>query len=295
MRFFRREPYVRFLVSCCNRAGGIYLVEVAGRSTKVLSILDSSATGLAVWPERNRVYVGHPDGVCVLSLGSRQQIPSEAYDLPGAYVHDVKVSQDGSLIVVETGVNSVVAYERPGAARWTWTPGTGMERADLCHINSIVETEHGMLTSMFTPEGLGAPWKERLDGAIMKVPDDKTASGTLFHRGVQQPHSLVEAEGSLWWCESRRNRVLRMSGFQTDAVEVVARLDGYARGLCVTENWIAVGQSRSDAHFVRPLIGDQSRDVSVSCGLWMFPRGEGDPLFVPLPGEEVYDVLLLPE
>lgn len=98
--------------------------------------------------------------------------------------------------------------------------------------------------------------------------------------GVEHPHSLVAVDGELWWCDSRRCRVMR-NGTE------VARLPGYTRGLAVTQAWVAVGQSRSDNHNVK-------FEGYGSCGVWCYPReggGLGEPLVVELPSTEVYDVL----
>jgi hypothetical protein len=144
---------------------------------------------------------------------------------------------------------------------------------------------------MFTPEGLGEPWRERLDGAVMRVPGDHATGGEIVVRGIEHPHSLLDVDGDLWLCESRRRRVLRFAGWRPDAREVVAELPAYTRGLCLARDWIAVGQSRSDAHFVKPLVEGAPAKPDAACGIWLIPRGGGERRFIELPAMEVYDIL----
>lgn len=291
MRFFRGARS-RFLVSCCNIDGKVFVLEQRGTSVSSRQVLDGASTGIAVSPRSRRVFAGYPNGVHVLDDRFRA-LPAEDYACEGGDVHDVKCDGD-ALLVVETSHNRVTAYTKPGAPAWSWAVSAG--EGDRAHVNSLLKRDGGWLTSMFSPEGLGEPWRDRLDGAIMQIPADHSQGGAMLRRGLMHPHSLNEAEGALWFCESRLRRVMRV-GFDGDAApEVVAELPAYTRGLAITPDWILVGQSRSDAHFVRPLLEENKplKDAGM-CGVWFVSRHRDERFFVELPALEVYDIVELPD
>lgn len=268
------------LVSCCNRDGALWLVQINhGRfEPRVEAVLTSPSTGIG--RGRNGIYVGHPEGVRAFGP-DLSRAPEADLELRGADVHDVKVSPSGDLMVVETGRDRLASYAAGGAASSVWTPTA--EGADRCHLNSTTYFNGSLLVAMFDAEGRGEPWGERLDGVIAEANLQRPGEFKPIWRGVKHPHSLVAVKEDLWWCDSRRCRVMR-NGTE------VARLPGYTRGLAVTDGWMVVGQSRSDNHSTK-------FEGFGSCAVWCYPR-EGErlrePVVVELPSTEVYDVLPIP-
>lgn len=288
--FGRRR--LRFLVSCCNIDGALFAVEWDGSKERIRQLGDQPSTGLTRHPDGSRLYVAHPDSIEVLTP-SFKRLDAERYELPGADTHDLRHT-GSAIVVVETSLNRVVEYAAPSRENWAWhaSPGEG----DRSHINSLYFTGTSWWASMFTAEGLGEPWRERTNGVVMEIPADRSRiGGRIIHEGIQQPHSMVGAEGALWICESRLKRVLRYPLHEDSAPAIAAELPAYARGLAVTPDWIAVGQSRSDAHFVRGLVeaAEPARE-SAMCGVWFIHRASGERTFVALPALEVYDILHLP-
>jgi hypothetical protein len=287
---------LRLLVSCCNVGGALFHVELRGRDPRVRRVLPHESTGLAYDAGRALTFVAFPDGVRAFDRRMRPAY-RYAHRLPGADVHDIKVCDEG-LAVVETGANRLAVYNAPGKLAWEWRPSPG--EGDRAHLNSALLYRGSWLTSMFSPEGLGEPWRERTDGAVVRLPGGRVPAvrdapgGEIIVRGLQQPHSLLDVDGQVWLCESRRRRVIRL-GEAGEPPAVVADLPAYARGLAVTKRYVVVGQSRSDAHFVKPLVGEDApaRDAGM-CGLWFIPRDGGERFFVELPAMEVYDILPLP-
>jgi hypothetical protein len=278
-------------VSCCNVDGKVIVLEQRGRAVKSRIAIQSASTGLAMSADRSRIFAAHPNGVRVLDRRLRLQ-PSEEHFIPGADVHDVKPDGD-NLLVVESSFNKVTSYAAPGVATWSWAPSPG--EGDRSHVNSLLVRDGAILTSVFSPEGLGEPWSQRIDGGIVEIPADRATGGRILFRGVQQPHSLVDRDGSLWFCESRRRRVMRVEPSDELTPVVVADLPAYTRGLAITDEWLLVGQSRSDAHFVRPLLGQEPRKDVGMCGVWFISRVGDERFFVELPAIEVYDILELRE
>lgn len=285
-----RTPTSRFLVSCCNVDGKLFLLEQRGDSVSVRVLHETPSTGLALSANEHQIFAAHPDGVqtfdCRLSL-----LPEEEYRMPGADVHDL-VCIDTSLIVVETSFNRVASYSAPDSVEWSWAPSPGS--GDRCHVNSLAFHDGTLYASMFTPEGLGEPWRERLDGAIVEIPTGRSIGGRVLRRGIQQPHSLAVVGETLWLCESRRKRILRLDLSRDSEFAMVVELPAYTRGLAITDDWIVVGQSRSDAHFVRPLLGKNETQSKGMCGVWFISLSSNERFFVDLPAMEVYDILELP-
>jgi hypothetical protein len=279
----------RFLVSCCNVGGKLFVLEQHGASTTVDVVLDAPSTGLVVSAARQRVYAAYPNGVRALNY-CLEPLTDEHYDTSGADVHDVKCVGD-SLLVVETSFNRVTSYAAPNNAEWSWHPSKGDR--DRSHVNSVTVRGSTVIASMFSPEGDGPPWSDRLDGALVRIPLDRSVGGRILARGVSQPHSLIERAGTLWLCESYRNRVLSLNASGDFTVE--AEFPSYTRGLAVSDGWMVVGQSRSDAHFVRPLIGDRAPSAEPGeCGVWFVSLSSDTRFFVELPALELYDIVELP-
>jgi hypothetical protein len=151
-----------------------------------------------------------------------------------------------------------------------------------------------VIASMFSPEGDGPPWSDRLDGALVRIPPDRSVGGPILARGVAQPHSLIERAGTLWLCESHRNRVLSLNASESDFT-VEAEFPWFTRGLALAGGWMVVGQSRSDAHFVRPMIGAREPSAEPgACGVWFVSLSSDQRFFVELPALELYDIVELP-
>ena len=250
-------------------------VNLGESEPRVEAVLPLPCTGIA--RGHRSIYIGHPDGIRAFGPDLRRAAEADL-EIPGSDVHDVKVSPAGDLVVAETGLNRLACYTGTGAAVSVWTPT--VEGADRCHLNSTTFLNGALLVAMFDAEGRGEPWGERLDGVIAEANLLRPGEFKPLWAGVEHPHSLVAVDGELWWCDSRRCRVMR-NGTE------VARLSGYTRGLAVTEAWVVVGQSRSDNHSVK-------FEGFGSCAVWCYPRegrGLGEPLVVELPSTEVYDVL----
>lgn len=263
---------MRLLVSCCNHNGTLYLVD----GDDVQIVFPSACTGLS--RRGDGFYVAHPTGVMLFDANLVRQ---KGRDSPAmADIHDVKEDSAGNVLVVEAARNRVGCWSPDWQMVSAWAP-TAHEH-DACHLNSIVFHDGALLVSMFDMKGRGPPWARRLHGVIAKVEQSGTVPFTPIWRHIQHPHSLVVADGDLWWCDSRRCRVMR------NGVEV-ARLPAYTRGLAVTKDWVIVGQSQSFNHpasFKRP----------GTCSIWYYPRKAGDlgePIVVELPSTEVYDIIAI--
>lgn len=150
------------------------------------------------------------------------------HPLEGAsHVHSI-VLRGNHLFVVSTGSNEVIRYTlkngRPTKRVVVWQPEDSPERLDRHHLNSIlVFSQGGFLISGLDDRGR-APrefdWPSRVEGFIRSVP-----TGTTI-RPLWHPHSLLDVDGSLAFCESGAGTL------QIISHGLLRGLPGFSRGLC---------------------------------------------------------------
>ncbi|MBI4319777.1 MAG: DUF4915 domain-containing protein [Chloroflexi bacterium] len=109
------------------------------------------------------------------------------------------------------------------------------EPRDVLHVNSVALLNGEPYVSLFGP-GPGGDWEYARSGRILNTSADHVACNNLFH-----PHSLKNVDGTLCWLESRRGLVHRYSAELGH--EVVAKLEGYVRGLAHDAQHLYVGAS----------------------------------------------------
>lgn len=144
--------------------------------------------------------------------------------------HDLRRSEDGSLWIADTGHDRIAVRSPQGDWRTAHAEAPGFD--DTRHLNSLALLGGQAFATVFGPKSNDS-WRDAHDGRIVRAADGKTLVSN-----VSQPHSLIAAEGSLWWCESARSEVRRL--LPDGQVEIVARLKGYLRGLLVTPDHVLV-------------------------------------------------------
>lgn len=135
----------------------------------------------------------HFNGVRLFNSELRH-LREEDYVLERTYIHDVKLTSDEPLVVVETARDRVAAYASRDEERWSWTPRPETKAGDRHHIDSVLLSGTRMLASMFAPISLENALGERLDGAVMETQIGDSSGGTINHAGLLHRHSLVEQE-----------------------------------------------------------------------------------------------------
>lgn len=143
---------------------------------------------------------------------------------------------DGELYVVSTGTDEVVRLGLRGAevvAEETfWRPEPAGPHVDLHHLNAIYRWRGELLVSAFGKKS-GSQWSSATDGFIVNL-----CTGERLASGIYHPHSLLDLDDSLAYCESSTmtTRVLDAERSQ--------RLPGYTRGLCRVGDALLVGTSK---------------------------------------------------
>ena len=192
-------------------------------------------------PERGDV-ARKPDAVGWL-------VPTRSVFYPGAsYLHDLALF-GGRLHGASTGQNAIVELGPAGRAEPVWWPRCveerGRARLDLNFIQlNGIAAGADLESSYFTAS---CDEMSRRRPGHVNFPVDRRgvifsgASREVVCRGLTRPHSPRLHGGRVWVANSGYGQV----GYVEDGrLEVVAELDGWTRGLAVTERYVFVGISR---------------------------------------------------
>ena len=209
--------------------------------------------------------------------------------LPGVIdVHSICLAGQ-NVVVVSTGTDEVVAVDLSSEtpkSEVLWRPS--LSRTDTHHLNAVAYASEHLLCSGFGRKA-GERWSSARDGYVYDL-----TLGRVVASGIVHPHSIVEYEKTLYFCESSLS-VLRTIG------SPIASLDGYVRGLAFPgDGTCFVGSSvgRYD-----PLIPQQVSNPADPgqligrCGIYRIRIEQGAPeedrsaMDLSNFGNEIYDLL----
>ncbi len=158
-------------------------------------------------------------------------------------VHDVHqiAIRDDTLWLTDTGLNRLHSFDLVKGTTTAVLP-VGEERDDVHHLNALLVHEEHLL--------VGLNNRGQRDAEILRLPfpvlrdevgeHDALSLGTISKvSGFTHTHDLEPFEGGLICCASHDGLVLR-----ADVPAVLFEVDGWARGLAVTDDGIWSGVSR---------------------------------------------------
>ena len=213
-------------------------------------------------------------------------------------LHDLAHSADG-LLGLATRFSCLARLDAAASFTPLWQPPfvSALLAEDRCHLNGLALDAGGrpcavtMLGAADTPEGWRA---NRVQGGVlMRVPD-----GRVLLDGLCMPHSPRCVADGMLVLNSGAGEVLHLPP-AGGTPRVLARLAGYARGLCVHGDLLFVGLSRlrdrrGAGHAPLPVEQD---GAALSCGVAVLDRRTGRVLGeMLLEGDvdEISDLALLP-
>ena len=176
--------------------------------------------------------------------------PKRVEFFPGSnYFHDLAMV-GGDLYATAVGHNAAVRVARDGGLMTAWWPrcieegGTPDHSRNRIQLNSIAAGE-SMAHSYFTAS---TAHPSRYDPGHLKF--DPDGRGVLFDGstrdvrigGLTRPHSARLRSGDVWLANSGYGELVRVS--KAGEMDVVIRLPGWTRGLCIVGNVAIVGTSR---------------------------------------------------
>jgi acetolactate synthase-1/2/3 large subunit len=196
---------------------------------------------------------------------------------PLAAPHDV--AWDGlHIVAVSTGSNSLLWVATTGEIVRTWqAPGQG----DAWHLNCLCFHKGRLLVSAFGRYPRHRDWSGRLAepaGILLEV-----ETGRDVLAGLRCPHHPRFVDGAWLVCNSAGQEILHIDP-DTGAVRRRVGLQGWTRGVAVSDDFLFVGESAR-----RDGAGWSTAAIAVVCRRTWAVLGR-----LSLPCREVYDLLLAP-
>ena len=209
-------------------------------------------------------------------------------------VHDLAWGADG-LWLVNTRFSCLATLDQEHSFVPRWRPPfvSALAAEDRCHLNGLamVDGQPKYVTVLGTTDEPGG-WRERKadGGAILDVP-----SGEVVTAGLSMPHSPRWHDGRLWVLESGRG-TLAVVDPDSGAVERIAEVPGFARGLTFAGRYAVVGLSRVREHTFDGLPLTRDRSEPLQCGVWIVDTETGETAaHLAFSGfvQEIFEVVLL--
>lgn len=244
---FKRTPTDQvLLISGRGQAsGGLFAWDEVG-----LEVIDWAGAGVFA-----------VNGSKLVQLVSDQAVPPGAqliiYDAAGAQrssrcdrasdAHSVLWdTTDDVFIVAGTHRNSILWIDRAGEVLKEWrAPG----ELDSWHLSGLLEHEGTLYASAFGKFTKYREWSDHIafgTGIVFEV-----STGREVLTGLCCPHNPLFFDGHWSVCNSHRGEVLQIDPV-TKEITRRARLNGFTRGMAITEDSIYVGVSTNDyAPFTR--------------------------------------------
>jgi acetolactate synthase-1/2/3 large subunit len=157
--------------------------------------------------------------------------------------HNILALDDGTVLVVSTFDNAIVALDRDGTATTFYRAA---DAPDAWHLNCITRHEGRIYATAFGRFSRSHQWQhsERDTGILFDV-----ASGEDVITGLMHPHSPLRDRDAWLVCDSGTDSVLRIrDGHAPERVDV----GGFSRGMCIVDDRVYVAVSRVRATLRNP-------------------------------------------
>lgn len=264
------------------------------------------AMGLAV--QRDRIAVGTRNQIW--SLRSSPDIgpglePAGRYDdcflarschfTGDIHSHELAWGDDG-LWVVNTLFSCLCTLNDTHSFVPRWRPRfiTALAPEDRCHLNGLAMSDgQPCYVTSHAETDTAEGWRanKTRSGALIHVP-----SGTTVVRGFAMPHSPRVHQKCVWLLDSGKGRLVVVNP-ATAAVETVAELPGYTRGLAIHESLAFVGLSKIRETAVFGGMPIAERRMELQCGVAIVDLRTGQRLAhleFESGVEEIFSVQVLP-
>jgi hypothetical protein len=248
------DSATHILVSLCNQSTGapsLAIVDIKSGDVQVLrlpvALAAEDARGIALSDRYVFVTTGRPRSkgrASRDSTGRSHLFVLGRHDLAlvSSHVcehivdaHSLRAGDD-HVEIVSTGSDEVMRLRLSGphviAEEVVWRPDPEGPRADIHHLNGICSWRGDVVVSGFGRK-TDRLWSSAADGFIACL-----GSGERLATGIGQPHSVVDLDGTLAYCESSTGTI-RLLGRKE-----IGRVPGYARGICRVGDRLFVGTSK---------------------------------------------------
>jgi len=300
-------------------AGGSLLVSTYQTNKLVCARMPADGGGL----NTHFRDVDKPMGIAVapgrIALGTRTEVwdlrdmPEAAAKLEPAGGHDAcflprnrHVTGDiavhelafagGELWLVATAFSCLATLDAEHSFVPRWAPPfiTSLAPEDRCHLNgmAVIDDRVALVTALGRSDEAGGWRADKARGGLLM----DVASSEVVAQGLSMPHSPRWHGGRLWLLESGRGTLCTVD-IATGAVQTVAELPGFTRGLAFIGDYAFVGlsQIRESSTFGDLPVTQRLRERR--CGVWMVDLRAGEIAgFLQFKDlvQEIFDVAVLP-
>ncbi|CAG7650260.1 hypothetical protein PAESOLCIP111_06042 [Paenibacillus solanacearum] len=280
--------HTRLLVSCPASGpdeGGLFLLDFQRNAMQKL--YTASCMGMA-WAD-NKLIVATDDNQ-ILAFDSAFRLTSRTKHRKLDF-HGVAKLSERVVLVAETAVNAIGCYETDTFTRIGEIRFNPIEK-DIHHINDIWLEGSTLYVSMFSPYDKWFLDPMQRNGAIIAVdltgfhPHDSIGIDPANHIVVSRlymPHTVMVHNAQLAYCDS-------MSFYAVTGNDTKIQVAGFTRGLAITDDTVFIGQSRM-RHVLR--IPHEMSNCSLDGGIYVYNPEFRISRFVPLPAQQVYQILIL--
>lgn len=260
----------RLLVSCCNKEAGLFELHFHPLGVSIRKLIHGDVRGIAKVPGG---YILARNAGILTRMDEEYRIIREN-EVGDWDFHGVAVDGD-ILFVVETNRNAIGMYDIESLDRLDEIR-LSPEDSDVLHLNDVAIKDGVLDVSMFSER---LPWREVgiEEGLIQSISLSDPKERKIIANGLMHPHSLMWDGDDLWYCESSRYQAVKFPNF-------AVRTGGFTRGIAKDGNVLFMGISNSrNEKWVHPH----------PCGVNVVSLKDKENVFVRLPAQEVYGILLI--
>ncbi|MCB1877153.1 MAG: TIGR03032 family protein [Chromatiales bacterium] len=292
------------------QTGKLFLVGVK-RSGRISYFSRNFSRAMGVWSDGQTLWLGTRYQIWrlvnFLAPGQRHDgeydrlyVPLAGYTLGDIDIHDVTQLADGSPIFVNTLFSCLAGLSTTKSFTPLWRPPfiSALKPEDRCHLNGLAADEQGpaFVTSVSRSDVAGG-WRQRRSdgGLIMDVRNNE-----VIAEGLSMPHSPRLHQGRLYFLESGTGHLCRLDT-DSGALEQIAFLPGYVRGLAFVGNYAVVTSSKiRSENGLSGLALDRllnERGADARCGVFVVDLRSGSLMhWIGIEGvmSETFDIAVLP-
>lgn len=194
-------------------------------------------------------------------------MPRITYHTGAIDIHDLAWSGDGSLYAVNTSFSCLIKIDGNYSFTPVWKPPfiSSLASEDRCHLNGMaMRAGKPAFVTAFNRGDTFRSWKEEITtgGIVMDISDNR-----IIAEGLAMPHS------PRWWNDQlfvllSATGEIAIIDIKTGTKEVLARLNGFVRGMAKAGDFIFIGlsamrESATDMFRQMP-IADQSKEAGIA-------------------------------
>jgi uncharacterized protein (TIGR03032 family) len=230
----------------------------------------------------------------------RLYVPQQGITTGDCDIHDMAVTGDGQLVMVNTLFSCLATPSERHSFRPLWRPPfiSRLAAEDRCHLNGLALRDgKPAYGSAVAASDAADGWREHRSGGGVLI---DVQANEIVASGLSMPHSPRWYRDRLWLCNSGTGEFGSVD-LASGRFEPLTFCAGYLRGVAFHGDYALLGTSkpRHNKTFSGLPLDDAlaQRNVEARCGLQVVDLRTGDVVhWIRFEGlvEELYDVITLP-